>query len=98
MSGGAFDYLFSRYSLIELLERTDAIDTMGQSLRDAGHDRAAEATEGIVADIKAFEESILARVEPLRGVWKAAEWTASGDWGPESITEEAATYNAKATN
>lgn len=98
MSGGAFDYLSSRYSLIELLERTDSIDTMGQSLRNAGHDPAAEATERILTDIKAFEESILARVETLRGVWKAVEWTASGDWGPESITEEADTHNAKAAN
>lgn len=98
MSGGAFEYLCSQYSLAELLERTDSIDTMGQSLRNAGHERAAAATESILADIKAFEASILARVETLRGVWKAVEWTASGDWGPESITEEADAYNAKVTN
>lgn len=98
MSGGSFDYLSSRYSLIDLLERTDSIDTMGQSLRNAGHPGPAEATESILADIKSFEETILARVETLRGVWKAVEWTASGDWGPESITEEADSYSAKATS
>lgn len=94
MSGGSFDYLCSQYSLTDLLERTDSIDTMGQTLRNAGHDEAAAATESVLADIKAFEETILARVETLRGVWKAVEWTHSGDWGPESITEEAAAFNA----
>lgn len=95
MSGGSFDYLYSQYSLTELLDRTDSIDTMGQTLRNAGYDAAAAATESILADIKAFEESILARVENLRGVWKAVEWTHSGDWGPESIAEEAAAFNAR---
>jgi hypothetical protein len=65
-------------------------------MRDAGHDRAAEATKSILADLKAFEESILAKAETLRGIWKAVEWTASGDWGPESIAEEAAALEARA--
>lgn len=95
MSGGSFDYLASQYSLTELLERTDHIDTMGQTLRNAGHEQAAAATESILADIKAFEESILARVEELRGVWKAVEWHASADWGPEAVTEEVEAFNEK---
>lgn len=95
MSGGSFNYLCSRHSLSELLERAGDIDTMGQTLRNAGHAEAAAATESILADIKAFEDSILARVENLRGVWKAVEWTGSGDWGPESITEEVDAFNAK---
>lgn len=95
MSGGAFDYLCSQYTLADLLERTDHIDTMGQTLRNAGHEQAAAATESVLADIKAFEESILARVEELRGVWKAVEWHASADWGPEAVTESAAAFNAR---
>ncbi|RKR29814.1 hypothetical protein [Arthrobacter oryzae] len=95
MSGGSFDYLCSQYALTDLLDRTDSIDTMGQALRNAGHDEAAAATESVLADIKTFEESILARVQALRGVWKAVEWTHSGDWGPESIAEEASAFTAK---
>jgi hypothetical protein len=95
VSGGSFDYLCSRHSLVELMERTDSIDAMGQTLRNAGHLAAAAATESILADIKAFEESVLARVESLRGVWKAVEWNASGDWGPEAITEEVDAFHAQ---
>lgn len=68
---------------------------MGQTLRYAGHDQVAAATESILADMRAFEESILARVEALRGVWKAVEWEASGDWGSEQIVEEIAAFNKK---
>jgi hypothetical protein len=97
VSGGSFNYLCSRYSLAELLEQTSDIDTMGQTLRNAGHAQAAAATESILADIKAFEEAILARVEALRGVWKAVEWTHSSDWGPGSITREAEAFSARPT-
>jgi hypothetical protein len=97
VSGGSFNYLCSRYSLTELLEQTSDIDTMGRTLRNAGHVEAAAATESILADIKAFEESILARGEALRGVWKAVEWTHSSDWGPGSITREVEAFNARPT-
>lgn len=91
MSGGSFDYLYARESLPELLERTDSINSMSQTLRNAGQEQAASDTEALLAELAIFEEYILARADRLRGIWKAVEWTHSCDWGPESIAEEAET-------
>ncbi|WP_427174634.1 hypothetical protein [Arthrobacter sp. 92] len=38
-------------------------------------------------DVQLLKNSVLDRVERLRAVWKAVEWTVSCDWGPDSVAE-----------
>lgn len=87
MSGGSFDYLCMSYDVGTLLARQDKIGSMAQTLRDWGHDGAAGETEALLAELKHLDASVMDRVERLRAVWKAVEWTVSCDWGPDSVGE-----------
>ncbi|MET4144286.1 hypothetical protein [Arthrobacter sp. UYCo732] len=87
MSGGAFDYLCMAYDLNGVFERQEQMAMMATTLRDWGHDGAAAETEALHADLERLDSSVMDRVERLRGVWKAVEWTTSFDWGPDSVTE-----------
>jgi hypothetical protein len=87
MSGGSFNYLFCKdapdffgYAPREDLER------MAAALTDAGDaEDAARETEEILAIIAGTERRVDARLERLRGVWKAMEWWKSGDGGEDGL-------------
>ncbi|QOD05692.1 hypothetical protein [Pseudarthrobacter sp. BIM B-2242] len=94
MSGGSFDYLCEVASLKELLENKDGITGTAAVLRDRGHEAAAAETEAILSELAAMEAYVLARVERLRDVWKAAEWVVSGDWSEDDLAEDVRTLDA----
>lgn len=88
MSGGSFNYLYSRdlgeYSIGE-------VRAMAQALRDMGHEAAAKRTED-VADALALADAI--RVE-LEDVWHDVEWVRSGDYARGDEAESVAAWAAK---
>ena len=94
MSGGSFDYLCEVTSLKELLENKDGITGTAAALRERGHKAAATETEALLPELAAIEDYVLARVERLRGVWKAAEWVASGDWSDDDLAEDVCSLEA----
>lgn len=88
MSGGSFDYLCEVTGLKDLLENKDGITGTAAALRDRGHEAAAAETEALLGELAAIEGYVLARVERLRHVWKAAEWVVSGDWSDGDLAED----------
>jgi hypothetical protein len=87
VSGGSFDYLCMSFDLDALLDRQDQLESMATQLREWGYDGAADETDAVRTELQSLKTSVLDRVERLRAVWKAVEWTVSCDWGPDSVAE-----------
>lgn len=87
MSGGSFDYLCMSFDLVTLLDRQEQLESMAAQLREWGYDGAADETDAVRTEVQLLKTSVLDRVEWLRAVWKAVEWTVSCDWGPDSVAE-----------
>ncbi|HEX9227491.1 MAG TPA: hypothetical protein VF885_12685 [Arthrobacter sp.] len=94
MSGGSFNYISDFGTLADILDGKDDAQGIAAALQERGHAAAAAETEAILAELDVFEAYILARAERLRGVWKAAEWTVSGDWSEQDLTGEAAALDS----
>lgn len=97
MSGGSFNYLCDQ----------DAADILGNRVRDdllamaltlQTRPDGAEVADATFAVLQDARESLL-RLQPLidqlRDVWKAVEWTESGDWGEERVSEAISDYRAR---
>lgn len=90
MSGGSFNYLcyaepgnlFEKYLDLAMMR-----DALAEDYPDA-----AKETESIVLICKQFDVLMQARLDRLSPVWKAVEWTQSGDTGPDAIKEAVAEY------
>jgi hypothetical protein len=87
VSGGSFDYLCMSFDLDALLDRQEQLESMATQLREWGYDGAADETDAVRTELQSLKTSVLDRVERLRAVWKAVEWTVSCDWGPDSVAE-----------
>lgn len=90
MSGGSFDYLSETQSLAALLAERDNITGTAEALRERGHTLAADETEALLIELDTIEAYVLRRVDRLRDVWKAVEFTVSGDWSEADVAMEAA--------
>lgn len=85
MSGGSYDYLYSK----DLLENTRAdLEMMADRLHELGHLGPEIATRKIVLACEVGAE--------LRDVWRAVEWLDSSDGGAAVVALEAARW-AEAT-
>jgi len=91
MSGGSYDYLCYA-DATELFNKRQSISDMVTALAGLGHLDAARETESIKLILNQFEVQIDARLRRLQDVWKAVEWTESGDTGPEAIEIAIAKY------
>lgn len=91
MSGGSYDYLCYA-DATELFNKRQSISDMVTALAGMGHLDAARETESIKLILNQFEVQIDARLQRLQDVWKAVEWTESGDTGPEAIDIAIAKY------
>lgn len=94
MSGGSFGYLYIRF-FDELRAVRDEVEGVVEefSARQLPDCAARVRTEEILANLNRALE--LVDDDSLMEVWKAVEWTCSGDWGEESIFERALAYEAK---
>lgn len=83
MSGGSFDYLYSKEAL--------DMDELG---RMAGELEALER-KGVPGAALAAAQTralVLKYDHPLRKVWKAVEWWRSCDWGEGDVYSELAAF------
>lgn len=91
MSGGSYDYLCYA-DATELFNKRQSISDMVTALAGLGHLDAARETESIKLILNQFEVQIDAPLRRLQDVWKAVEWTESGDTGPEAVDIAIAKY------
>jgi hypothetical protein len=81
MSGGSFNYLYSK----DLCQGGYELREMADWLRTAGFEDIAVATEACLASCEPPDE--------LRYVWKAVEWFESGDWGMHEVAQAVKEYH-----
>lgn len=91
MSGGAFNYLCYK-DPSELFDRREDLENMVAHLASIGAIDAARETETILLMLDHFTARVVARLNRLSGVWKAAEWKCSGDSGQEAVDDALAKY------
>jgi hypothetical protein len=91
MSGGSYDYLYSKEA-DDLLHRTDTIQEMADRLAELGYHGAAVESNELLADVRRFRARIEARMKRLSPVWRAVEWLDSGDSGPEQVKSAVAAF------
>lgn len=90
MSGGSYNYLYSQdlHSIsIEDLER------MVEKLSALGASKAARDTQMIILLHYRFENEFNEAVNPLRDLWRIAEWEEDFDVSRESLMEAINEYN-----
>lgn len=91
MSGGSFDYLFTRVR--PLGEQRDVIERMAEKLSELdGGEAATAATRRILALLDEADRLADSLVDP----WHAVEWWWSGDWGYEDMIEDVQKYREPA--
>lgn len=95
MSGGSFDYLCFAEPY-DIFNKRDALKRMAEDLASDGHIDAAKETETVGLILNQFEALMRARLDRLHDLWRAVEWTRSGDTGPNAITEAIAEYRKAA--
>jgi hypothetical protein len=92
MSGGSFNYLF-RKDAAELLGRLSDLEEMADVLARLGYaPDAAEETQTLLLDSRAFLNRTNPVLERLNEVWQAVEWWQSCDSSEEKVREALQTY------
>ena len=71
----AYDLVGDVTAPAEVFPRLAALETMAQTLEDAGHHRAAAETLEFLAEARDFAALTEMRLARLRGVWNAVEMT-----------------------
>lgn len=93
MSGGSYNYLFSKSPSLILETCQSELQEMADRLAGLGYAKdAAYETQALLLQLRQFENRIQASIDRLSTVWKAVEWTDSGDSGEESIKEALTKY------
>lgn len=93
MSGGSWDYLYSK-DIDELINgsSTELLQDMADRLNSAGFEDVAKDTQRLVEYIKSASIRIETLFKVLSPVFKAVEWFDSGDWGEETLNNEVLKY------
>jgi len=93
MSGGSYDYLYSRDS-DELFGYSGVLEEMADRLAKLGYaDAAAQETLWILLEMRAFQNRINTVKDRLRDVWQAVEWWDSCDSNEKCLKEAVKEYN-----
>lgn len=93
MSGGSYNYLCNTWDLDRLLEHEGDLEAMSLRLAGLGYaGDAARETEELLLLLRQWKNRAEARVERLRGVWKAIEWWDSSDWGEDDVRKALTKY------
>lgn len=97
MSGGSYNYLYSKDTDMGLLNEEAELDSMAQRLAGLGYaEDAARETEEILLLIRQAKVRIDTRAQRLRGIWHAVEWWDSADSGEDGVQAELAKYRGDA--
>lgn len=95
MSGGSYDYLYSK-DVSDLVNSRSTLDDMASRLQGLGYaNDAAKETLSILHSIEHFQTRMENRLSRLSGVWKAVEWWDSCDTGSEYLDDELKKYRAE---
>jgi len=98
MSGGSYNYLCHVYDADDLMRHHADLEVMAQRLERIGCAKdAAKETRNLIADLNAFEVRAEVAIQRLRGIWRAVEWTDSGDSTEDSIRQALTEYRGAGT-
>jgi cell division septum initiation protein DivIVA len=99
VSGGGFNYLclkdasdLFRAGLGDAQDMVDALAELGYA------PDAAQETAALIAEVRAAEARISAKIDRLRDTWKAMEWWRSCDWGEDQLKAALAVYRGEASD
>jgi len=94
MSGGSYDYLYSK-DVEDLLHTQETIQNMADRLAGLGYaSDAAKETQELLLTLRQFENRISAMKERLSDVWHSVEWWDSCDSGEDSVKNALEKYRA----
>lgn len=92
MSGGSFNYLYSK-DVSELMNSMDDLVAMRDQLAKVGYAQdAARETDELICMINQFQVLIGVRMDRLRSTWQAMEWWKSYDIGEEGFQDSLNDY------
>lgn len=84
MSGGSFGYLCFK-ELQDLFLERHMIQAMAVELDSRGYSDVAALTRDLMIGLDTFIVELEPRRLALSEIWRAVEWTVSGDTGPDTI-------------
>ncbi|CAM3309332.1 hypothetical protein [Tsukamurella hominis] len=91
MSGGSFNYLYTRTAVALLWDERGAFEMMAELLeKEFPGSAAATRTRELMVLLEAADRGVEAAIDPCREVWQAAEWWKSNDWDREQVEEAVA--------
>ena len=94
MSGGSYDYLYSK-DVEDLLHTQETIQNMADRLAGLGYaSDAAKETQELLLTLRQFENRISAMKERLSDVWHSVEWWDSCDSGEDGVKNALEKYRA----
>ena len=92
MSGGSYEYLCYADTLEDILQKVHQLIPMADRLTELGYSDAAKETEEVDLLLRQFNRRISARIDRLKGVWKAVEWLDSCDSGQDYVDDQILRY------
>ena len=94
MSGGSFNYLCHK-ELDDFFQNTEELQSMADSLSEAGAQDASVLTNSIVYQVNKTRAIVEPMMSDLYEVWHAMEWWRSGDYGDETFKEKLKEWREK---
>lgn len=88
MSGGSFGYVCFKVEGSEILTATNDVRAVENYLRAYGKHDAADEVLRFLNEVETHQRRLAIIGERIAPLLKAAEWTASGDSGLDSIDAE----------
>lgn len=86
MSGGSYNYVYlDAESASSIFSKIDEVAGIESYLRGMGMHDAADEVLLYLKEMDTHRRRIETIGKRIAGVLQAAEWTASGDWGKDSI-------------
>lgn len=96
MSGGSFNYLcFKDWDELFGSGSIEEMEKMVSRLIELGYEDVAKETLQLKLTIQQSSLRIQTMKERLQDVWKAVEWSDSGDWGNDSVDKAVKKYRGE---
>jgi len=94
MSGGSYNYLFSKTGE-NIDEARQDMSEMLDRLVELGYLEAAKETQDAISILDLFKLKIQEKIDRLSKVWKAVEWYDSNDWEEDEIEKAIEEYRKR---
>jgi len=101
MSGGSYNYLFTKESLFELMENVTDLEDMNKRLKQLkNNELVSKATQELLDEVEKLRQFIdncekrnQSKILELSEVWKAVEFCDSGDYSQDEIQQAIKEYS-----